>query len=370
MNVRGAEIERKLSKCNNPARMICLDGGGTRGLFTCCALIEIERRLKKPLREYFEWWVGTSSGALIASLIVLGTPLHQIRSMYYQTKDKIFTGPRPYNSELLEKLMKERMGPSTKMDDIKDGKRLLITAVTTHHNPAELYMFRNIPSTTELLNPGEEPVSPPKSPPSSSKSNASLPNLACNYKDHLIWHACRASGAAPSYFSAFGPFIDGGVLSNNPTLDGMCEFFQYNRALETVNKKTEIQQLTLVLSMGTGKAPILPAHLVDIGPIMASSIFTLPEALKTALSLQELVHMMITTTLQTDGHVNKRAQAWCSSLSIPYYRLTPPMSEELLLNVTDDIEIVNGMWETKAYMYALSPFLDSLVRTLESHVNR
>ncbi|XP_015781011.2 85/88 kDa calcium-independent phospholipase A2-like [Tetranychus urticae] len=348
---RAIEGDSKLkAKDYSPARVICLDGGGTRGLFTCCALIEIERRLKKPLREYFEWFAGTSSGALIASLIVLGTPLHRIRSVYYQFKDKIFVGQRPYNSDLLEKLIKDQMGSTTKMGDIKDNKKLLITAVLTHQNPAQLYVFRNIPSTSDIL--GRKIPSDPEYKP--------------NFNEQIIWQACRASGAAPSYFKAFGPFIDGGILANNPTLDVISEFFHYNKALINVGKESEVEKLSLVLSMGTGRAPIVPARLVELGPIMSSSFFTLPEAIKTALSLQELVHMMISTTLQTDGHVNKRTEAWCSSLSIPYFRFNPPMSEDLQLNVTDDIEVVNGMWETKAYMYALSPYLDKLVNYLEA----
>lgn len=55
--------------------------------------------------------------------------------------------------------------------------------------------------------------------------------------DQLMWRAGRASGAAPTYFKALGRFIDGGLISNNPTLDIMTEIHEYNCALKaTVNK--------------------------------------------------------------------------------------------------------------------------------------
>jgi len=51
-----------------------------------------------------------------------------------------------------------------------------------------------------------------------------------------VWRAARSSGAAPTYFRAFGRFLDGGLMSNNPTLDVLTEIHQYNLALRaTVN---------------------------------------------------------------------------------------------------------------------------------------
>lgn len=85
--------------------MVSFDGGGVRGIFSCILMLEIERRLKNPFRDYFDWLIGTSSGSLIASLISVGMPLSKIRSLYYTLKDKIFEGKRPYESAVLENIL-------------------------------------------------------------------------------------------------------------------------------------------------------------------------------------------------------------------------------------------------------------------------
>lgn len=59
-------------------------------------------------------------------------------------------------------------------------------------------------------------------------------------EDQLVWHAARATGAAPSYFRAFGRFLDGGLIANNPTLDAMTEIHEHNLALQSVGRESEV----------------------------------------------------------------------------------------------------------------------------------
>lgn len=43
-----------------------------------------------------------------------------------------------------------------------------------------------------------------------------------------------------SYFCrAFGRFLDGGLIANNPTLDAMTEIHEYNMALRSVGRENE-----------------------------------------------------------------------------------------------------------------------------------
>jgi len=53
----------------------------------------------------------------------------------------------------------------------------------------------------------------------------------CLVTEQYVWQAARSSGSAPTYFQAFGRFLDGGLMSNNPTLDVLTEIHQYNLAL-------------------------------------------------------------------------------------------------------------------------------------------
>ena len=54
-------------------RILCLDGGGAKGFYTLGVLKEIEGMLGCPLHKRFDLVFGTSTGAIIAALIALGS---------------------------------------------------------------------------------------------------------------------------------------------------------------------------------------------------------------------------------------------------------------------------------------------------------
>jgi calcium-independent phospholipase A2-gamma len=65
-------------------RILCLDGGGVRGIATCQMLREIERQIAPmKLHEFFDVISGTSTGAMIAvGLVCLSMTVDEIESMY------------------------------------------------------------------------------------------------------------------------------------------------------------------------------------------------------------------------------------------------------------------------------------------------
>lgn len=63
-------------------RILSLDGGGAKGFYTLGVLEEIEGMLKCPLYQRFDLVFGTSTGAIIASLIALGVEVKQIYELY------------------------------------------------------------------------------------------------------------------------------------------------------------------------------------------------------------------------------------------------------------------------------------------------
>ena len=67
---------------DNICRILALDGGGAKGFYTLGVLKEIEGMLKCPLYERFDLVFGTSTGAIIASLIALGYGIDNIHSLY------------------------------------------------------------------------------------------------------------------------------------------------------------------------------------------------------------------------------------------------------------------------------------------------
>ena len=64
------ELEEYRRKCGS--RILCLDGGGIRGLIQMAVLGEIERRTGKRIVDLFDWIVGTSTGGIITLALTYG----------------------------------------------------------------------------------------------------------------------------------------------------------------------------------------------------------------------------------------------------------------------------------------------------------
>ena len=54
----------------NGDRVLCLDGGGIKGLILIDMLITIERIANKKITELFDWIIGTSTGGILALAMV------------------------------------------------------------------------------------------------------------------------------------------------------------------------------------------------------------------------------------------------------------------------------------------------------------
>lgn len=63
-------LEAYRRRCGS--RILCLDGGGIRGLLQMAVLSEIERQTKKRIVDQFDWIVGTSTGGIIALALTYG----------------------------------------------------------------------------------------------------------------------------------------------------------------------------------------------------------------------------------------------------------------------------------------------------------
>uniref|UniRef100_A0A8D0GVY5 phospholipase A2 n=1 Tax=Sphenodon punctatus TaxID=8508 RepID=A0A8D0GVY5_SPHPU len=199
----------------NHDRLLCLDGGGIRGLLLIQLLIAIEKAAGRPIRELFDWVAGTSTGGILALAVVHGKPMDYMRCLYFRMKDEVFRGSRPYESEPLDEFLKKEFGEHTKMTDVQKPK-VLVTGTLCDRQPAELHLFRNYKVPEPRPRPGY-------------KAKAFTP--LTKPEEQLVWRAARCSGAAPTYFRPIGRFLDGGLLANNPTLAAMTEFHEYNRFL-------------------------------------------------------------------------------------------------------------------------------------------
>lgn len=94
-----SHLDGILDPKNAPKKLLAIDGGGIRGLIAIEFLSEVERVLRdhfaRPdlvLANYFDYIGGTSTGAIIATLLSWGYPVSQIRD-FYKTGGKTMFQP-------------------------------------------------------------------------------------------------------------------------------------------------------------------------------------------------------------------------------------------------------------------------------------
>uniref|UniRef100_A0A8C6K4B4 phospholipase A2 n=1 Tax=Nothobranchius furzeri TaxID=105023 RepID=A0A8C6K4B4_NOTFU len=324
-------------------RLLCLDGGGIKGLVLIQMLIALEREAGRPIRELFDWIAGTSTGGILALAIIHGKNMEYLRCLYFRMKEQVFKGSRPYESAPLEEFLKTEFGENTKMTDVQ-YPRVMVTSVLADRHPGELHIFRNY----DLPDPREPPYA----------STATFQPLITP-QEQLVWRAARCSGAAPTYFRPMGRFLDGGLLANNPTLDAITEIHQHNKTLNAKGLQQDVKKLGVVVSLGTGKPPQEVVTSVDVfrptNPLQLA---------KTFVGVKELGKMLVDCCTDSDGCTVDRARAWCEMVDTIYHRLSPQLSQEVMLDEVSDTVLVNMLWETQMYLFQKRDILQSLAQLL------
>ena len=51
-------------------------------------------------------------------------------------------------------------------------------------------------------------------------------------------------------------------------------------------------------------------------------------------------------------------------INVPFFRLNPPLSENLPLDEKDNAKLVNMLWETQAYLYSRKDEINELILLL------
>lgn len=216
--------------------ILCIDGGGIRGIIPSIILQEygkiLEETVTKPFWSHFDLIAGTSTGGLLTAALSFDSSLPQkeignqkqldmtcLENIYNDYRGEIFPQPkskttRPlkflsqivnskYSEKPLENLLKKWFG-DLKMKDSKVPV-LIVGYNVTEGSP---YIMTNR-----------------------------------SYPDLHVWEACRATSAAPTFFSPqkIGNdfIVDGGVIANNPVL------YAYKEAKELYPECTHFHILSL-----------------------------------------------------------------------------------------------------------------------------
>lgn len=217
-----------------PFRILSLDGGGLKGLFSASFLAEIEAHSGKRLVDHFDMIAGTSTGGIIALGLGLGLPAARIRDFYLENGGRIFPAQgilsrawlwcrqwvrRGYGDGPLEDALKACLGEETLLGESRT--RLIIPAFNAER--VDVYLFKT----------------------------SHHPRLQVDYR-RPAWEVARATAAAPTYFDMHlldgcTQLVDGGMWANNPAMVALTD------AVGLVG--TPLNSIRM-LSVGTGFEPL------------------------------------------------------------------------------------------------------------------
>ncbi len=228
--------------------ILCLDGGGMRGILTIQLLKKLEEVAGIPCYDLFDMVSGTSTGAIIAGLITSGRTAIQIEEMYIALVTKVFDkkllgnrfiNPPAFTKEHYRQLLKDAVADITlEAACAKYDLDLMITAQDI--SAAEETFF--------------------------SCFKQEDGSYYGTYKGVLLRAVMEATMSAPTYFYPLERFLDGGTTTyNNPALAAFMEAVSYSNA----QKKPELSEYPIssvtLFSFGTGisRQFIKPQETID-----------------------------------------------------------------------------------------------------------
>ncbi len=117
----------EVGKQTKPYRILSLDGGGAKGFYSLGVLAEIEGLIGCRLYEKFDLVFGTSTGAIIASMIALGMSVEEIHDNYKSYVPDIMRLKRPEQKSAKLAELAEKIFGEVKFDDVKTGVGIVTT---------------------------------------------------------------------------------------------------------------------------------------------------------------------------------------------------------------------------------------------------
>lgn len=208
--------------------IISIDGGGMRGIFTVQLLKKLEELAGSPCYEWCDMVAGTSTGAIIAGLMLKKNDANKIEEYYMNLVSRVFTkrnflANRYYNPPAFDKknyrnLLKQIIGDST-LEELCLGNQLdcMFTAKDLAAGEETFFTCVNHNGVAEGT-----------------------------YKSALLRAVMETTMSAPTYFAPLERFVDGGTTTyNNPTMAAVLEALTY-----TGKGKYDANQL-VVFSFGT-----------------------------------------------------------------------------------------------------------------------
>jgi uncharacterized protein len=219
----------------NKRVILSLDGGGMRGILTVQLLKKLEEVAGIPCYELFDMVAGTSTGGIIAGLIVNGFTAHEIEEKYTRLVSEVFdkrvlgdrfvNPPKFSKSKYRKLLFKEFENITLAQSCAKHSIDLMITA---HDMSASEETFFSCFKQKDDTCHG-------------------------TYKDVLLRAVMEATMSAPTYFNPLERFVDGGTTTyNNPALSAFIEAISYSYPKNKEKQSLYDISKMCIFSFGTG----------------------------------------------------------------------------------------------------------------------
>lgn len=230
-----------------PFRALSIDGGGIRGLYTisylsaCSRLFARQRGAARlDLGAYFDLIAGTSTGAMIAAALAIGTPLDRIARLYEKEGPKIFPirVPNGFGVELAKQHFWSR---TPALDEGDAALRSALAGEFGSTTIEEVWKSRGIGLAIPAVEMSRYHPHVFKTPHLQDSFNRD--------GEHTLVDVCLASTAAPIYRKLariaaceggdHQVFTDGGLWANDPVMIALID------ALDMTEPGDEIEILSI-----------------------------------------------------------------------------------------------------------------------------
>jgi patatin-like phospholipase/acyl hydrolase len=215
-------------------RILALDGGGIRGVYTAVLLSRLSKEVPGFL-ERADLLSGTSTGGILALGLASGISIQALIALYQDNGGTIFS--RSVWHEIRD--VGELLGPKY------DNKNLMrIVEATFGDATLDDLLPRHVLIPTFDL---DNQASPPAAHMWKPKFFHNFAGPDSDGSQKVADVALRTS-AAPTYFPVYQGYVDGGVVANNPSMAAVAQ------ALDANTGKQKLADMRLI-SIGTGVTP-------------------------------------------------------------------------------------------------------------------
>lgn len=222
------EIAEENQQSEKPFRVLSLDGGGMRGIYTGAFLGRLTDQFARirgepalDLGRGFDLITGTSTGAIVGCALAVGRPMTEVVALYREHGPKIF----PHRIAGKRSAVYRAMQGSRFVREGDKALREALQAVLGDVTMLDIFEGRDISLSVPTVLMSEHRAWVFKKTPKSGVRDDHYP----------LVDVCLASSAAPIYRSLAaindpntpgGPqqvFADGGLWANNPIMVGLVD---------------------------------------------------------------------------------------------------------------------------------------------------